>query len=170
MRRSKLWFSLLFIACASKRIRARSTRANVGLFIMDGARLWGPELGSIVTSILSLWSSVCVCVCVSVFNAIPVNCLFFFFSNFSLDSHLVYCVVVFSSAHTHKAHARKTQFSLFTWIISNTNQQQNVICWMGEFKFVSFSFISAFFFSLLISTFLSSNKRLWHASHVVCVL
>lgn len=70
----------------------------------------------------------CVCVCVSVFNAIPVNCLFFFFSNFSLDSHLVYCVVVFSSAHTHKARARKTQFSLFTWIISNTNQQQNVIC------------------------------------------
>lgn len=54
IRRSKLWFSLLFNAWASNRRRARSTRANVGLSIIDGgARLWSPELGSIVTNIVA---------------------------------------------------------------------------------------------------------------------
>lgn len=53
IRRSKLWFSLLFNAWASRRRRARSTRANVGLSIIDGARLWSPELGSMVTNIVT---------------------------------------------------------------------------------------------------------------------
>lgn len=50
--RSKLFSTLpLLVLAASRRKRARSTRANVGLSNIDGVRLGGPEFVSDVTSI-----------------------------------------------------------------------------------------------------------------------
>lgn len=49
---SKLFSTLpLLVLAASRRKRARSTRANVGLSNIDGVRLGGPEFVSDVTSI-----------------------------------------------------------------------------------------------------------------------
>lgn len=55
--RSKLFWTTFPLWCvwfdASRRKRARSTRANVGLSIIDGVRLGGPEFVSAVTNIFS---------------------------------------------------------------------------------------------------------------------
>lgn len=56
--RSRLFSTLpLLVLAASRRNRARSTRASVGLSNIDGVRLGGPEFVSDVTNILMLFPS-----------------------------------------------------------------------------------------------------------------